>query len=107
MRSAVAMVLLTGLGLGVLLLGARDFYLRDHFEFVDALRCGLLIIPAAALLLLTSYVLQHAKLVVVMPLFVAGMLVRAYPSFAVALGLALLAAMVGPPLREWRDARNR
>lgn len=107
MRSAVAMVLLTGLGLGVLLLGARDFYLRGHFGSVDALHCGLLLIPAAALLLLTSYVVQHAALAVVMPLFVAGMLVRTYPSFAVAMGLALVAAMVSPALREWRDARNQ
>ena len=107
MRSAVAMVLLTGLGLGVLLLGAGDFYVRGHFGFVDALHCGLLLIPAAALLLLTSYVFQHATLVAVMPLFVAGMLVRAYPSFAVAIGLVLVGAIVGPALREWRDARNR
>jgi hypothetical protein len=107
MRSAVARVLLTSLGLGILLLGARDFYLREHFGLVDALHCGLLLIPAAALLLLTSYVVQHAKLVVVMPLFVAGVLVRAYPSFAEAMGLVLVGAIVGPALREWRDARNQ
>jgi len=94
-------VLVTGIGVGVLLLGARGFYLRGHFGFVDALRCGLLLIPAAALLLVTSYVLQHARLVVVMPVLMAGLLVRAYPSFAVALGLALIGAIVGPVFGEW------
>jgi hypothetical protein len=100
-------VLVTGIGVVVLLLGVRGFYLRGHFGLVDALLCGLLLIPAAALLLLTGYVFQHAILVVVMPVFMAGLLVRAYPSFAVALGLALLGAIVGPALSEWKDARHQ
>jgi hypothetical protein len=93
-------VLVTLIGVGVLLHGARGFYLRGHFGLVDALHCCLLLIPAAALLLLTSYVLQHAKLVVVMPVFIAGLLVLAYPSFAVALGLTLVGAIVGPALSD-------
>lgn len=100
-------VVLAGIGVAVLLLGVRGYYLREHFGLVDALSCGLLLIPAGVLLLLTSYVFQHAKLVVLMPLFVTGLLVRDYPSFAVALGLALLATVVGPALREWRDARQQ
>ena len=100
-------VLVTGIGVGILLLGARGFYLRGHFGFSDALHCGLLLIPAAALLLLTSYVFQHARLVVVMPVFIAAVLVRAYPAFAVALGLALAGAIVGPALSEWKDAKLR
>jgi hypothetical protein len=94
-------VLVTGIGVGVMLLGARGYYLRGYFGFVDALVCGLLLLPAAALLLVTSYVLQHARLVVVMPVLMAGMLVRAYPAFAVALGLALIGAIVGPVFGEW------
>jgi hypothetical protein len=100
-------VLVTGIGVGILLLGARGYYLRGHFGFADALHCGLLLIPAAALLLLTSYVFQHAKLVVVMPVFIAAVLIRAYPAFAVALGLALAGAIVGPALSEWNDAKSR
>jgi hypothetical protein len=90
----------------ILLLGVRGFYLRGGFGLVDALSCGLLLIPAAFLLLLTSYVFHHATLVVVMPVFLAALLVRASPSFAVALGLALAGAVLGPALREWKDARR-
>ena len=100
-------LLVTGIGVGILLLGVRGFYLRGHFGFADALHCGLLLIPAAALLLLTSYVFQHAQLVVVMPVFIAAVLIRAYPAFAVALGLALAGAIVGPALSEWKDAKLR
>lgn len=92
-------VLVTCIGVAVMLLGAWRYYLRDHFGFSDALACGLLLIPAAALVLLTSYVLQHARLAVVFPLFMAGVLVATYPPFAVALGLALVGAMVSPALR--------
>jgi hypothetical protein len=92
-------VLVTCIGVAVLLLGAWGFYQRGKFGLGDALACGLLLIPAAALLLLTSYVFQHARLAVVFPLFMAGVLVCAYPPFAVALGLALVGATVGPALR--------
>lgn len=98
-------MVVAGIGVGVLLLGARGFYLRGHFGWVDALNCGLLLIPAAALLLLTSYLLQHARLAVVMPLFIAALLIHAHPSFAGALGFALAGAVVGPALSEWKDAR--
>ena len=102
-----APLLVAGIGVVVLLLAARSFYLGGHFGLIDALYCGLLLIPAAALLLLTSYVLQHGKFVVVMPVFLAGLLVRAYPSFAVALGFALIGAVVGPALNEWKEARHQ
>lgn len=99
-------VLMAGIAMAVLLLGARGFYLRGHFGLVDALYCGLLLIPAAVVLLVTSYVLHHARIVVVMPLFVAGVLVRGYPAFAIALGLALTGVIVDAALREWKDARE-
>jgi hypothetical protein len=99
-------VLVAGIGIALLLFGARGFYLRGHFGLVDALYCVLLLIPAAVLLLVTSYVLQHARLVVVMPLFVGVILVRAQPAFAVALGLSLIGVIVDGALREWKDARE-
>ncbi len=98
--------IVTSIGVAALYFGARGFYLRGHFGLVDALYCILLLIPAAVFLLLTSYVFQHARLVVVMPLFVAVVLVRGYPAFAVALGLALIGVIVDGALREWKDARE-
>jgi hypothetical protein len=100
-------VLVASVGVGLLLIGAHGFYLRGQFGFMDALYCGLLLIPAAVLLLVTSYVLQHAKLVALIPLLFAGLLVHAYPSFAVALGVALAGVVLGPALREWNDARHQ
>ena len=100
-------LLFAGVGVGILLLGARGFFLRGRFALADALHCALLLIPAAALLLLISYVFQHARLVVVLPVFMAAMLIRDHPAFAVALGLALVGAIVGPALSEWRDAAHR
>jgi len=95
-------MVVTALGLGLLLLGARGFYLEGHFGPVDALHCVLLLLPAGMLLLLTSYVFQHARLVVPMPLLFAGLLVSAYPSFCVALGLVVAGAILGPAFTEWR-----
>ena len=99
-------LVLAGIGIALLLVGARGFYLRGHFGLVDAGFCVLLLVPAALFLLVTSYVLQHARLVVVMPLFVGAILVRGYPAFAVALGLALIGVIVDGALREWKDARE-
>ena len=99
-------VAVAGVGLAVLLFGVRGFYLRGHFALVDAVYCVLLLIPAALFLLVTSYVLQHAKLVVVMPLFMGIILVRGYPAFAVALGLALIGVIVDSALRQWKEARE-
>jgi hypothetical protein len=83
------------LALGVLLffLGAARFVLRHHFSFTDALYCALAIIPAGVLLLVFDYVIHHAKLVSVIPLFLASVLIFSSPVFDVAVGLALIAAM--------------
>ena len=94
---------MVAIGVGILLLGAWGFYLRGHVGFIDVLDSALLLIPAAAILLVTSYVLQHAKLAAVMPLGIASLLIHAYPSFAVALGLALIGAIVGPALIDWKN----
>jgi hypothetical protein len=58
-------------------------------------------------MIVTSYVFQHATFGVVLPLLFAGLLIHAYPSFAVALGLALVGAIVSPALNEWNDARHK
>ena len=54
------------------------------------LYCGLLLIPAAVLILVTGYVFQHARLAVVFPVIVAVMLVAKYPPLAVSLVLSLM-----------------
>jgi hypothetical protein len=69
---------------------------------MDALYCCLAVIPAGLALLVLAYVVQHAKLVSVIPLFMAGVLVFSYPVFDVAFGLALIGAIAGPALSEWR-----
>jgi hypothetical protein len=89
------------------LLGAGRFFLRGHFAFVDAIYCCLVLIPAGVLLLVSDYVLHHAKLAAVIPLFLAGVLVFSYPVFDVALGLVLMGAIGGPALGEWKDERRR
>jgi hypothetical protein len=88
------------------LLGAVRFALSHRFGFIDALHCCLAVVPAAALLLVLAYVVQHAKLVSVMPLFVAGVLVFTFPVFDIALGLALIAAVAGPALSEWKNEKR-
>ena len=95
-------VLVAAVGVGLLLLGARGFYLRGQFGFMDALYCGLLLIPAALLLLVTSYVIQHGKFAAIIPLAFVGLSAWTYPSFAVAMGLAVVGAVAGPALTEWK-----
>ena len=92
-------------GLGAIVIGVFGFVHRGHFGWIDALTSVGMLIPAGALLLVTSYVIQHARLVAIMPLFFAGTLVIRYPTFAVALGLALIAAIVGPLAEEWNTKR--
>jgi hypothetical protein len=80
---------------GVLLfvLGAARFILRHHFALIDVIHCALAVIPAGFLLLVSDYVLHHAKLVSVIPLFAAGVLIFSSPVFDVPLGSALMAAV--------------
>jgi hypothetical protein len=100
---ALVVVALGGL---LLFLGTWRFHLRHHFGLVDALHCGMAIIPAGLLLLVSDYVLHHAKLVLPMPLILAGILIRSSPAFDVAIGLVLAGAVAGPLLREWQDKRR-
>jgi hypothetical protein len=90
----------------LLLLGVRRFILAHHFGLMDALFCCLAIIPASLLLLVFDYVLHHARLVLPIPLIVAGVFVLRAPAFEIALGLTLIGAVVAPALRDWK-AENR
>ena len=99
-------VAVTGIGIVVLFFGARGFYLRGHFGLVDALYCLLMLIPAAVYLLVTSYVIQHARLAALIPIVFGVVTAGAYPAFAVALGLSLIGVIVDGALREWKNARE-
>jgi hypothetical protein len=88
--------IILAIGVALFALGTTRFVLKHHFSFTDALNCGLAVIPAGVLLLVFDYVLHHAKLVSVIPIFLAGMLIFTFPVFDVALGLALIGAMAGP-----------
>ena len=99
-------LLVGAVGLVLVGLGARGYYLTGHFGLSDALSCGLLLVPAALLLLVTAYVIQHAWLVGIIPILFAALLVNKYDSFAVAMGVALVGAVVGPIVRERKQARS-
>jgi hypothetical protein len=73
---------------------------------MDALYCCLAVAPAGLLLLVFDYVLHHARLVSVIPLFVAGLLAFSSPVFDVAFGLALMGAIAGPALSEWKNEKH-
>jgi hypothetical protein len=94
--------ILLAVGSLLFLHGAGRFVLRHRFGFMDGLYCCLAIIPAGLLLLVFDYVLHHAKLVSVIPLLAAGVLVYSSPSFEIALGAALLGAVAGPALEDWK-----
>jgi len=99
--------ILVALGGLLFLLGARRFVLRHHFGFMDAVYCCLALVPVALLLLVIAYVVQHARLASVVPLALAVVLAFASPVFDVALGLALIGAIAGPALSEWRDEKRQ
>ena len=98
--------ILGALGFFLFLLGVARFALRHQFGLMDALHCILAIVPAGFLLLIFDYVLHHAKLAALIPLFAAALLIFTSPVFDVALGLTLTAAVAGPALRDWRDATS-
>jgi hypothetical protein len=87
----------------LLMLGAGRYVVRHSFSFTDALYCCLAVVPAGLLLIVMAYVIQHAILVSVIPLLFAGLLVLSYPAFSVALGVALIGAVVVP---KWNDRKS-
>lgn len=92
---------------GVLfVLGVGRFVLRHRFGLTDALYCCLTVLPVALLLLVLAYVIQHARLVSIIPLFAAGMLAFSSPIFDIALGMTLMGATVSPALRDWKNEKR-
>lgn len=98
--------IVVAVGLTLFLFGAARFYLAGRFNLMDALYCCLALIPAGLFLLIFSYVLQHAKLASVVPLVALLVLIFSSPVFDVAIGLALMATIVGPALAEWKNERR-
>jgi nicotinamide riboside transporter PnuC len=88
------------------LTGAARFVLKHRFGFIDALHCCLAVVPAALLLLVFEYVFHHARLVSVILLFVVGVWVFLSPVFDVALGSALMGAIAGAALSEWKSEKR-
>lgn len=95
------------IGLALVVSGIWRLHERPHFTLMDAVSCALSIIPAAILLLVVSYVIQHARLVAVIPIVFTLMLVGAYPGFAVAVGVAILGMLVGPAVEASSTERTR
>jgi len=98
--------IVTAAGALLFLLGVGRFFVRHRFGFIDALYCCLAVVPAGLLLLVFDYVFHHARLVLVIPLVLAGVLVFSSPVWDVALGLALMGAMVGPALSDWKNEKR-
>src|ERR1700733_3429779 len=88
--------IITVLGGTLFLLGIGRFVLRHHFDSTDALYCCLAVLPVALLLLVLAYVIQHAKLVSIIPPFAAGLLAFSSPIFDIAFGMTLMWAMLSP-----------
>lgn len=99
-------LILFAVGTLLFLLGMGRFIVLHTFGWMDALYCCLAVVPAGLLLLVIAYVVQHAILVSVVPLFMAGLLALSSPVFDVALGLALMGAIVSPALSDWRTKQQ-
>ena len=99
-----AIVIVT-IGTLLLLTGAWRFFLLQHFGVGDALRCLLWLIPAALLVPVFDYTFHHARLVAVMPLFIAGTLALGFPGFDIALGIVLIGTVFLPAINEWQQER--
>ena len=99
-------LLILTVGASLFLLGAGRFVTRHHFTLTDAMYCGLALAPAGLLLLIFSYVFHHARIVAILLVGVAGLLAWSSPIFDVALGLALMTAIGGPMMNEWKDERR-
>jgi nicotinamide riboside transporter PnuC len=99
--------IVVAVGGALFLLGATRFVHRHRFGFIDALHCCLAVVAAGVLLLVFDYVVHHAKLVAIIPLFAAVVLIFSSPAFDVAVGLALMGAIVIPALSEWKDEKRR
>jgi hypothetical protein len=93
-------------GVVLFLVGTVRFALKHRFGPIDALYCCLAVVPAGLFLLVFSYVLQHAKMASIIPLFMGGIMIFSFPVIDVALGLAMLGVVAGPALGEWKNKRG-
>jgi hypothetical protein len=93
-------------GVVLFLVGSVRFALKHRFGPIDALYCCLAVVPAGLFLLVFSYVLQHAKMASIIPLFMGGIMVFSFPTIDVALGLAMLGVVAGPALGEWKNKKG-
>jgi hypothetical protein len=100
-------LIVVAIGTLLFLLGAGRFILRHRFSYSDALYCGLALIPAGFALLVFDFVLHHARLASVILLFLGAVLIFSSPVVDVALGLALVGAIVGPAVSEWRQGKRK
>lgn len=94
-------------GVVLFLVGSVRFVLKHPFGPIDALYCCLAVVPAGLFLLVFSYVLQHAKVASMIPLFVGGIMIFSFPAMDVAFGLALLGVVAGPALGEWKNKKGQ
>ena len=94
-------------GVVLFLVGSVRFVLKHRFRPIDAVYCCLAVVPAGILLLGFSYVLQHAKLASVIPLFMGGILIFSFPAIDVALGLAMVGVVAVPALGEWKNKKGQ
>jgi hypothetical protein len=104
---AWAPLIIAGFGLALFLLGAVRFVLKHRFGFIDALYCCLAVVPAGVLLLVFSYVLQHAKFVSIIPIFASAILIFSFPVMDIALGLAMMGAVAIPALDECKNDQSK
>jgi len=93
-------------GFVLFLVGSVRFALKHRFGPIDALYCCLAVVPAVLFLLVFSYVLQHAKMASIIPLFMGGIMIFSFPVIDVALGLAMLGVVAGPALGEWKNKKS-
>ena len=93
-------------GVVLFLVGSVRFGLKHRFGPIDALYCCLAVVPAGLFLLVFSYVLQHAKMASIIPLFMGGIMIFSFPAIDVALGLAMLGVVAGPALGEWKNKKG-
>jgi hypothetical protein len=92
-------------GAALFSLGMGRFIVRHRFSLTDALHCCLAMFPAWLLLLVIAYVVQHARMASIIPLFLAGFLAFAFPVFDVAFGLALMGVIGAPAWSDWRTKK--
>jgi hypothetical protein len=94
-------------GVVLSLVGSVRFVLKHRFGPIDAVYCCLAVVPAGIFLLVFSYVLQHAKLASVIPLFMGGILIFSFPAIDVALGLTMVVVVAVPALGEWKNKKGQ